>query len=76
MVAARLISGSSEAEVPPVASTIARVFPCDRWIASKTGVSEDDVSAMLARLGKTLKIISETGRCDGCLRADLLRRFE
>jgi hypothetical protein len=75
-LAARLISGSSEADGPQVISTIAGVFLCDRCIARKTGVAEDDVSGMLARLGKTLKITSETGRCDGCLRADLLRRFE
>ena len=75
-LAARLISGSSEADVPLVVSTITGVFLCDRCIAAKTGVSADEVGQMVAHHGKTRKIISETGRCDGCLRADLLRRFD
>ena len=71
-LAARMISGSSDADVALVASTIRGIFLCDSCIGRKTGIAQNDVTSMLAQIGKTVKITTELGYCEGCLRADLL----
>ena len=74
-LAARLISGSSDVAVAHIMITIKGAFLCDSCIGKKTGLGENDIATMLAHIGKTVSIRIDFGRCDGCLRADLLRRL-
>ena len=74
-LAARLISGASDADAALLVSTIRGVLLCESCIGKKTGLCEKDLATMLAEIGKTLRIRIDFGRCDVCLRADLLRRL-
>jgi hypothetical protein len=40
---------------------------CLECIAKKTGVPIDDVEAVLARIGKTIRVESGRGLCSACL---------
>ena len=72
-LAARIISGSSDGDAALIMTVISGAFLCDRCIATKTGLAQSGIATMLAQIGKTVRIRVQTGRCDVCLRADLLR---
>ena len=74
-LAARLISGSSDADVALVMTTLRKGFLCDSCIRKKTGLAENHIETMLTEIGKAVRIRIDYGRCDVCLRADLLRRL-
>jgi hypothetical protein len=48
---------------------------CDACVAAKAGIAETDVRAALARVAATVMITTEFGRCERCMRADLLSRL-
>jgi hypothetical protein len=69
------LSGSSDSNAPLVCAAITAVALCDSCIAMETGVPPTQVAALVSQIARTLRITIELGRCERCMRADLVSRL-
>ena len=73
----RLRRGAASSDSTPasIILVITGASLCDPCISRKTGIAEKDIAAALARMTGTIEIKADFGRCDRCMRPDLLSRL-
>ena len=69
------VSDATKSDAMLVVAAIIDAFLCTACIARKTEVPEKDVVVTLEKMRETIHITSESRRCDGCLRADVVRKL-
>ena len=77
LLGSRLRRGAASGDSTPASIILAITGAalCDPCISRKTGIAEKDIAAALARMAGTIAIKPDFGRCDRCMRPDLLSRL-
>jgi hypothetical protein len=71
----RRIAGSSDVDVPLIASVLGGASLCGDCIARKTGIARARVDEALERIGRSLALPTANGRCDACLKTTAVHRL-